>query len=922
MTPRDIEEVLNIQLSDELRARGLSTQPEALHPGNLRVDVEVRIGPARIAVEAEHGQSAAKRRQAIIEADGRLPGDQNLADLAVAVCYPADTTRESLPGTDVIWAIRDGNGGPATWTGGNLDELASVIRLAPAQLGNPDFAAAALSVSLDVAGRDLSKQQKQALAQALDLPRQTRNRKPVRNPWDAPAKRALLVVATAVMFHSRLDPYLSDMRPEYDNRIPSDAEPQLFTGEWPPISAVMCTHGRDPVQDFIQAWDLILALDYKPIFVTGRAALLACQLDPAFANAVRQTAIAALAVVQDIAGMRHDLMGRVFHRVLDTARYDGSFYTTTAAATLLATLAINDDLCNWADPEAIARIRITDPACGTGTLLMAAAERIRELAPQIETDGSLARALIEQVLSGYDVNLTATHMAATTLGLLSPTTQFNNMKIGRTLLGLDKTGNARLGSLDFLGDNQPMLIPFPGAEPLALQVETGEETAQAEPADLVIMNPPFTRDSLRHDQFDDDTERKMKAQEKDLFANTPTYMSGNSGAFIVLADYISKADTGVIAAILPLAGATALSGFGIRELLGSRYHVETLVTSHDPERIYFSENTSIGEMLMVCRRWPSGDAPKPPTRVVNLAWNPATPAEAIQVALAIRNGIVANRGYGTVQEWPANAIASGDWGAVQFLSPYLCLQFAALKGNGFFSSVTLGEISEIGPEGRRIRDAYTRSNMPGAHGRVALWLHDTDVIQSLVATPDVQIHEKDKKEHLAERYWQQRSRLLLPTRARLNTVKALGVRLNTPAVGSAWTPCRINVAEVDKEDLEKSVCVYLNSSIGVLALLGDRSNKEISYPRFSLDDLRKLPVPNLAAIGNGAAERLAGAYDALAAQALLPLPQMDACPVRRALDDAVCDALELDAERVATIRRNLAAEPSVTGQRYAGLRPA
>ena len=34
------------------------------------------------------------------------------------------------------------------------------------------------------------------------------------------------------------------------------------------------------------------------------------------------------------------------------------------------------------------------------------------------------------------------------------------------------------------------------------------------------------------------------------------------------------------------------------------------------------------------------------------------------------------------------------------------------------------------------------------------------------------------------------------------------------------------------------------------------------------------------------------------------------------------DALGLDGERVEIIRRNLAAEPSVTGRRYAGLRPA
>ena len=46
------------------------------------------------------------------------------------------------------------------------------------------------------------------------------------------------------------------------------------------------------------------------------------------------------------------------------------------------------------------------------------------------------------------------------------------------------------------------------------------------------------------------------------------------------------------------------------------------------QRIFFSENTSIGEALVVCRRW-NGGGPKPPTRVVNLARNPETPLEAL-----------------------------------------------------------------------------------------------------------------------------------------------------------------------------------------------------------------------------------------------------------------------------------------------------
>ena len=192
----------------------------------------------------------------------------------------------------------------------------------------------------------------------------------------------------------------------------------------------------------------------------------------------------------------------------------------------------------------------------------------------------------------------------------------------------------------------------------------------------------------------------------------------------------------------------------------------------------------------------------------------------------------------------------------------------------------------------------------------------------MLAQIDTQLAITPKKEKLAASYWEQRGTFLLPQRMRLNTVRTLGVRLVTPALGGAWTPCKPKFSGEYNEVAEKSLCAYINSSVGILAMLGNRSNKVPSYPRFSLDDLRKLIVPNLAAIGNGAAETLAATYDALAEQALLPLPQMDACPVRQALDAAICNALGLDAERVATIRRNLAAEPSVTGRRYAGLRPA
>ena len=912
MSPTIHEQTLNIDLADLLKLKGLDAEPE-LQYSSARPDVEIRIPPITVAMEAKIGQTNAKKSEAIKAAKLRL--QQGLAQCGIPLCYPKGTTRETLAECDFMWAVYDGTSDKPDWTTGNLDQLAQAIQLVPSQLGNPDVVAKALSISLDRAVGTLSESQKQAMAKALDLPPKLQNNG--KASWDQPAKRALLLVATAVMFHAKLDQHLENLRPDLDNRL---NPPRPFQGTWPPAMAHTFDISDEPIQHFIDAWTLILALDYKPIFETAIAALYSCHQDPAFTSAIKETAKAAVNVSRNIAGLRHDLMGRIFHTVLDTARYDGSFYTTTAAATLLATLAITDDLYDWGDPDCIAKLRITDPACGTGTLLMAAAERIHDLVPLSRDDNMVAQSLIEQVLSGYDVNLTATHMAATTLGLLSPTTRFQNMKIGRALLGVDEAGDTYLGSLEFL-DQQPKLIAWPNAAQPVAQVDTGEKMSH-EPADIVIMNPPFTTASLRHDQFSQAHEKKIKAREKQLFANTPTYMAGNSGAFLFLADFISKADSSTVAAVLPLTGATDKSGHEMRRYLADQFHIETIVTSHDPERIYFSENTTIGEILLICRRWTTSQGPKPPTQVINLIVNPSTPSGAMSVARDIANKAVESRGYGTVQLWPRSRIASGDWGAVQFLSPYLCEQFNQLKEGKSFPTSPLDKMAAVGPEGRRIRDAFTQSSVPNANGQRALWFHDTELTQSIAVKTDTHISAKPSKKSSAEKYWGQRARLLLPHRMRLNTVRSFAVRLEIPALGSSWAPCNLIEAGPDREDLEKSISVYLNSSPGILAMLGSRSNRVPSYPRYSLADLRSIPVPDFKKFGPTTIKRLAETYNKLSEAVLKPLPEIETCDTRRELDTTVARELGLDEETVATIRQHLASEPSVRGERYTATRAA
>ena len=312
-------------------------------------------------------------------------------------------------------------------------------------------------------------------------------------------------------------------------------------------------------------------------------------------------------------------------------------------------------------------------------------------------------------------------------------------------------------------------------------------------------------------------------------------------------------------------------------------------------------------MLLICRRWDS-DQPKPPTRVVNLARNPAAPVEALDTAARIERSGEAPRDF-TVQLVDAERIARGDWFAVNFLSPFLVDSYQTLSEQNPASvpTVPLSKIAEVGPEGRRIRDAYIHSDMPTLSGRRALWYHKTDVTQSMAAETDVYIEPKPSKVSMADGYWEQRSRLLLPHRLWLPLAKVAAVMLPEPAVGSIWTPCR-----PFDDGIAKALCLYLNSTPGLLAMLGERDNRKPSYPSFSLDTLRSVPVPDFTALGDDGLELLSSWFDRLQREPLQPFPLMADDPVRAQVDAAVVRAVGLEAEWVARIRRELSREPSVT----------
>ena len=920
------EEILNGELARLLAELGIEANAEQQR-GTRRIDVVAEIDGLEIAVECETG--FAKRAEAVKDADARFR--QHLATLAFAVCYPVDATVDNLGSADLKWVLRTREAAQSetvpdldAWASGGIARFVDALRRAPGSVSDADKAAQILSDCLDSCVQGLTETQRRRLATRLDLPRDS---SPRVGGYFTAAKRGLLLLAMAMLFQHRVEEYLPADTP--------DGWEEQMHGPWPPNTAVAC--GEDPsttVRLFNEAWRAILLVDYRPVFESAQVALMALGSTPRANARVYELAQCVMKVSEIAIGLRHDLLGRIFHRVLETARYDGSFYTSSAAATLLAALTIREDQVDWSDINAIANLRICDPACGTGTLLMAVAERMQQLRHQAgpttdEDDDALALCLVEDVLYGLDINLTATHMAASALGMLSPQTTFGRLNVFRTLLGArrdvtyngSKKPSAYVGSLELL-DGFAVVIDWPT---IARQVDDSDddkEDAQIPPLDLVIMNPPFTRNSLQYDQFPKTIEKALKARQDYLFtkvqmATAAGQDAGAANGFVVLAEARLKQESGDLASVLPTAFATSGAAMGTRRFLADRFHIEMVVTSHDPKRIFMSENTRIGEMLVICRRWAS-NAPKPETRFINLLENPATPLEAATLAADIDNPDT--RRF-TTHLVPADRIARGDWYAVNFVSPHLVnaaheLTMAADEktvSTSRFKCKKFGHVADIGPSGRRIRDSYRKFNMPKLGSRRALWHHKTDSLRTIRARTDVFIEPKPEKADLAARYWSERSRFLVPGQLWLPLTQVTAVVVDLRTVGSRWSPCR---PHDPSPQAMYALAAYLNSSLGVLALLGSRDNKKPSYPAFSLETLRTIPVPDFEHYGEQARDALADAFDDIKDEMLLPLPEMDRDPMRKALDAAVIEALDLDPEWVAEIRRALSEEPSITGRRF------
>lgn len=544
---------------------------------------------------------------------------------------------------------------------------------------------------------------------------------------------------------------------------------------------------------------VIKNIDYEQVFDIALRILRNMPASPVLDDQLRKLTDFAYDLASSKVLLRHDLFGRIYHRLLlgNLVKYYATYYTSIPAARLLARLLItlpSKLLVKGIPPTYDGEpFRVVDFACGSGTLLSAI---YKELDIKYRIEGrdlkvdDLHKYLVEDGLWGFDVLHHAVHLAATVLALHNP------VPVTSSKLFALRLGEGRyLGSLNFL-------------ESATLSRElilTGEVIGGGERIDIggregggvtlpgfhiCVMNPPFTR-SVGGNLLFGSLPKSERAELQRYLSRilkgqglTGIGQAGLGAVFVFLADrYLFP--NGRLGLVLPRAVLSGVSWRKVRERLLTDYHVEFVITSYEgPNAWNFSENTNLSEILLVARKR-GGRIRDNYTFFVNLWRKPTNEIEAIHIGNQLRELYGKGRLYDLensnaspytlklqgrkIGEVYAAEIAEHNFGMYNFFSQLELNRTLLLLRKGIVylpdEGIVDGRIplntleglgAEIGPDVRQIHSAFKVSISSKRALYRAFWGYDSQKVRSILQSPNASLEAKPAQLRMARELWKAR----------------------------------------------------------------------------------------------------------------------------------------------------------------------
>jgi len=730
-------------------------------------------------------------------------------------------------------------------------------------------------------------------------------------------------------------------------------------------------------QGLIRSWTEILQKNYAPIFELGKAILVSLPSSPLVEDALGILIAEAQRIASSRALLRHDLMGRIYHRLLlaDVAKYYATYYTSVPAAWLLARLSLETDNpswnVDWSNVEDVTKFRVGDLACGSGTLLSASYRNILDKHIVSSTSkginpnpNALHKALLENVLWGFDVLRYATHLAVVGLSLHNPGSIFQKSN----MYALPFTGKGelrRLGSVDFLVDRRITVSSTLTGQNVGAErrsVESTEKVGLELPDfDIVIMNPPFTRSvggNLLFGALPKEERRNLQKELQRILKERGFSGIGQAGlgaVFVVLSDKYLK-QGGRIALVCPRSLISGVAWRKIRELLKNSYEIEYVITSHQaPDGWNFSENTNLSEVLLVARKL-GKDETRERSIIANLWRKPVNEMESIIVADQLKglkavsknnmysmlenlnashfNLSLSGRKIGEAYTVTSEALADSldTWGQLAPFARsdlnrvvYVLINSGQIyvPGKGFVGSINCTPLSNVlsvmGPDVRQIHGTFSKSDSRTPYA--AFWDHKSEEVKTILQQPNIWLHPKDTKGALA--LWSKSGKFMIAERLWLITHRIVASYLISEALSNMWWPTQLTTVEtfdgihINADEHGKIQTLWLNSTLGILGLLAYRQDTRGAWVKFKKEALNLLPVLDLSRITKNQVDKLSTAFDRFSKSEMKPLPEQfseaaSGSGVRREMDLEILQILTGNIIDLKTLYEYLAEESIIS----------
>ena len=986
--PSTHEQTVNVALGEVLGNLRKSWRVDAEKTGGVlqgggRPDVLIEEASGwPVVIEAELSDHAGAEKDATERLGRTVQSSGRSIETAIALVYPSalhtldgQGLRDAISGADdfeYALYIRQAGEVPerlpeSGWLRGSVRDLAMLLHRAAIPAQRVDRLAEELQRGVGYAANAFTRRQPyggglgaelaKVLGQTDDDGGQTR-------------RMAMTVILNALVFHAALSDAGFQIGPEGARRTVQGVNSFRKSGTF-------------IISGILDEWEAILEENYWPIFASAYQMLR--QLSPLTGNDVLGPLwYSAEELIRDGVTRSHDLTGVVFQKLIADRRFLATYYTQPAAAALLAGLAIPPDRApggaDWRDAETLQALQIGDFACGTGTLLSAAYQRLSFLH---ELNGGDPKALhapmMQHGLVGLDVLNIAVHLTAAMLAGSHPDTPFE----GECLLTMAYGKKAAIGSLELLAESvqeemisQAAAVTAGGRKPedvrdLVTRVQHGK-------FDLVIMNPPFTRPTNHeashanvpipaYAAFETTTaeQREMSRRVRDLTKGAPSNDNAGLASHFVELAHRKARPGGVVAMVLPLSAVSGGSWSAVREQWCSRYTNTIVVTiaGADSDEASFSADTGMAECLIIAQK---NGAISSRSRAVFAVLNhqPASALHGELIASEIRRAVdggrvrrledgpvggtpirVGGEHYGYLLDcplegedaWPLVGIADASLAPTAYqlerglLFPLDVPNPAALT----IPIIDIGEIADRGPVDRDIcSDTYDGAlRGPFELHKPAitpvptfpiLWTHDAKKERQLVVEPDSEgqiksVPNQSDIDAKAKRIADKATRAHYNRDLRFNSQSLIVAMTERKCIGGRAWPSVI----FENPAHEYAFALWCNSTLGLLLHWWTSNKTQSGRGTTTVTEIPRIPsldVTKLSADQHAAAR---AAFHALQDRRFLPFDQIDEDPVRAELDRwLLVDVLGLPESlcepggTMDLLRRKLAAEPQIHGGKH------